>query len=27
VKTDGGASELVHVIHELSWIDLLGEIF
>jgi len=27
VKTDGGASELVHVLHELSWIDLLGEIF
>lgn len=27
VKTDGGTSELAHVLHELGWIDLLGEIF
>lgn len=27
VKADGGASELVHVLHELSWIDLLSEVF
>ncbi len=27
VKADGGTSELAHVLHELSWLDLLAEIF
>ena len=27
VKADGGTSEIVHVLHELSWLDLLAEIF